>query len=204
MREKLTQRIVEREWAMFSTVSNVGGPAACQSDPASFAIMRQSQFSVWPEELLESYLSDLEAADHEGRNLMSEKYAWMMETSSPGEFAKIAACLPAPDQASLALIEEIVAVNLKWKVELNERYPLLSGNGRALRAQDDSVRETSFETYLRGELKTYSPRSIRILHRHTTEQQGSGINGAASVLLSQARRYGYASLAEAEKACEKE
>jgi hypothetical protein len=201
MREKLVQRIVEREWAMFSTVSNVGGPADCQSDPASFAIMRTSQFSGWPGELLESYLADLEIAAREGRNLMSEKYAWMMESAFPGEFAKIAGCLPVPDQDSLALIEEIVAVNLEWKLELNERYPLLSGRGRILRAQDDSVRESSFETYLRGELKTYSPRSLRILHRHTAEQQENGVNGAEAVLLNQVRQYGYASPAEAEKAC---
>jgi hypothetical protein len=39
------------------------------------------------------------------------------------------------------------------------------------------------------------------LHRHTAERKKSVINGAEAVLLSPARRYGYASLAEAEKAC---
>jgi hypothetical protein len=201
VRESLIRQVVEQEWTMFSAVSSLEGPAGCQSDPATFAIMRQSQINDWPEDLLESYLADLAAASREGRNLMSEKYAWMMEAALPGEFAAIAGRLPVPDRETLALIEEIVAVNLEWKTELNARCPRLGGRGRALRARDDSARETSFETYLRGELKTYSSRSIRILHRHTAERKKSGINGAEAVLLSQARRYGYASLAEAEKAC---
>jgi len=200
MRQKLVQDIVEREWAMFSAVVGADGPAGCQSDPASFAVMRKSQFSDWPSELLESYLADLKAAAVAGRNLMSEKYAWMMESTFPDEFAKIAGRLPAPDQAALALIEEIVAAHLEWKRELHERYPLLGGRGRALRAQDAGARETSFESYLAGELKTYSPRSIHLLHRHTAEQKNNGVNGAEVVLLSQARQQGYASLDEAEKA----
>ena len=183
---------------MFSAVSNLGGPSGCQSDPATFAIMRQSQIGAWPEELLKSYLADLTAASREGRNLMSEKYAWMMESAFPDEFKKIALRLPVIDQETRARIQEIVAVNLAWKTELNARYPKLNGRGRAIRARDDSAWETSFETYLTGELKTYSPRSIRILHKHTKEQQRNGINGVAAVLLNQVRQYGYASLAEAE------
>jgi hypothetical protein len=186
---------------MFSTVSNVGGPADCQSDPASFAIMRQSQIGVWPEKLLESLLADLTAASLAGRNLMTEKYAWMMETSFPDEFKAVADRLPTVDRETLALIGEIVAVNLEWKTELSALYPHLSGRGRAIRARDAGAWETSFETYLEGELKTYSPHSLRILHEHTLEQKKNGVNGAQEVLLGQVRQYGYSSLAEAEKAC---
>ncbi|MDR0466796.1 MAG: DUF4125 family protein [Deltaproteobacteria bacterium] len=201
MRESLIRQIVEREWTMFSTVSNVGGPADCQSDPASFAIMRQSQIGVWPEKLLESLLADLTAASLAGRNLMTEKYAWMMETSFPDEFKAVADRLPTVDRETLALIGEIVAVNLEWKTELSALYPHLSGRGRAIRARDAGAWETSFETYLEGELKTYSPHSLRILHEHTLEQKKNGVNGAQEVLLGQVRQYGYSSLAEAEKAC---
>jgi hypothetical protein len=201
MNKSRIRDIVDQEWRMFSTVSNVGGPAACQLDPDTFALMRQSQVSAWPEELLESYLADLAAASREGRNLMSVKYAWMMESTFPGEFRAIAGRLPIIDRTTLALIEEIVAVNVEWKAELSARYPRLSGRGRPIHTRDDSAWETSFETYHRGELKTYSPRSVRILHRHTGEQKRSGINGAAAVLLHQVQQSGYTSLDEAEQAC---
>ena len=79
MTRELIENIVDREWSMFDRVRNEGGRASCQNDPATFRIMRTSQFMTWPEDLLRSYLADLEAADRVGRNLLTEKYAFMME-----------------------------------------------------------------------------------------------------------------------------
>ncbi len=200
MRKTLSTEILEREWKMFSTVANAGGKANCQEDPETFRIMRGSQIGDWPDELLASWLEDLRQAGRAGRNLMSEKYARMMEATFPAEYERLAAGLPSPAQETLALIEEIVAVNLDWKMEIAGRYPALNGRGRPIYTQDDSRWETSFETYLRGELKTYSAKTNRLLHAFTLKQKRGGVNGVETTLLAQVKMYGYASLAEAEKA----
>ncbi len=200
MAKSLPEEIVRLEWEMFSAVSNVGGQASCQRDPDTFAIMRRSQAESWPEDVQESWLGDLEEAKRNGRNLMSEKYAWMMESTFPREFLRIADRLPRIDEKTLALIEEIVSANVAWKLETAEKYPRLNGQGRAVRTAEDSPWSTSFETYLRGELKTYSPETLRRLHRHTRQLLKEGINGAERTLLNQSKRYGYASLAAAEQA----
>ena len=170
MRDELMSEIIKLEWDMFSHVSNVGGPASCQMRPDTFKIMRKSQAATWSDELLASYLEDLKAATREGRNIMAEKYARMMESTFPEEYRKLAASLPPVDKESLQKIEEIVAINVGWKAELFDRYPRLSGKGRPLRTSEDSTGETSFETYLRGELKTYSARTITLLLELTSNR----------------------------------
>ena len=187
MRDELMSEIIKLEWDMFSHVSNVGGPASCQMRPDTFKIMRKSQAATWSDELLASYLEDLKTATREGRNIMTEKYD-----------RKLAASLPPVDKETLQKIEEIVAINVGWKAELFDRYPRLSGKGRPLRTSEDSAMETSFETYLRGELKTYSARTITLLHELTLRQQQDGVNGAALNLLNQVQQYGYATLEQAE------
>ncbi len=198
MRDELMSEIIKLEWEMFSHVSNVGGPASCQMRPDTFKIMRKSQAATWSDELLASYLEDLKAATRDGRNIMTEKYARMMESTFPEEYRKLAASLPPVDRETLRKIEEIVAINVSWKAELFDRYPRLSGKGRPLRTSEDSAMETSFETYLRGELKTYSARTITLLHELTLRQQQDGVNGAELNLLNQVQQYGYATLEQAE------
>lgn len=68
-KDELIDAIVQIEWPMFAGVNNEGGKAACQMDLATFRIMRISQYSAWGEELLESCLADLRAAQNQGRNL---------------------------------------------------------------------------------------------------------------------------------------
>ena len=190
MRDELMSEIIKLEWDMFSHVSNVGGPASCQMRPDTFKIMRKSQAATWSDELLASYLEDLKAATREGRNIMTEKYARMMESTFPEEYRKLAASLPPVDKETLQKIEEIVAINVGWKAELFDRYPRLSGKGRPLRTSEDSTGETSFETY--------SARTITLLHELTLRQQQDGVNGAALNLLNQVQQYGYATLEQAE------
>ena len=120
------------------------------------------------------------------------------DTTFPEEYRKLAASRPPVDKETLQKIEEIVAINVGWKAELFDRYPRLSGKGRPLRTSEDSAMETSFETYLRGELKTYSARTITLLHELTLRQQQDGVNGAALNLLNQVQQYGYATLEQAE------
>lgn len=196
------EEVIALEWDMFSKVSNKGGKASCQSAPGTFVIMRHSQLDGWPKELLTSYRADLRSARQEGRNLVAEKYARMMESTHPEEYVHLSSELPVRTEYDLNLIEEIVAVNLAWKEEILRLFPALSGRGRALRTSEDTPWLTSFETYLRGELKTCSHETLLLLREHTLTQKAQGQNAVRDTLLRQARQYGYASLEEAEKSCE--
>jgi hypothetical protein len=200
MKAHLLDEIINIEWNMFSSVSNMGGKAYCQYDSATFETMRRSQFGTWSEDILVSYRDDLLCAARQGRNLMSEKYARMMENTWPEEFGALANELPAVDEETLVKIENIIAINVEWKKAACVKYPTLSGKGRPVTSNEDSRNDTSFETYLRGELKTYSPKTIRLLYDYTRAQQHDGQNGVEANLSMQARQYGYTSLEEAEYA----
>ncbi|MEG2173435.1 MAG: DUF4125 family protein [Desulfovibrionaceae bacterium] len=188
------EQIVNIEWEMFSQVHNADGPMGCQTDRTTFKVMRSSQAESWPQNVLESWLHDLETAKCEGRNLMSEKYAWMMESTFPEEFSRLAGSLPAVDSTTLSLIEDIVHAHVAWKLEIAQKYPRLNEKGRPVRSCEDGPWITSFETYLRGELKTYSPETVRRLHHHVQNLQARGENAAETTLQNQVRHYGYASL----------
>ena len=73
---------------MFDEVQNNGGRAECQNNPREFEIMRSSQLKTWSEDVLKSYLHDLTSAAYSKRNLLTEKYAYMMESTYPEEFAQ--------------------------------------------------------------------------------------------------------------------
>jgi len=90
-------RIIDIEWNMFQDVPNMGGKALCQEDPKTFEINRVSQFMGWSEAALESYLGDLTEAGKNGRNLLTEKYARMMELISPLEYASMEHLIPPLD-----------------------------------------------------------------------------------------------------------
>lgn len=192
-------RVLELEWSMFSAVQNVGGQASCQTDRKSFEVMRTSQARSLSHEVLESWLADLEEARRAGRNLMAEKYAWMMQSTAPAEFASLAPQLPVLDAESLSAVEEITARHVAWKADVEARYPLLSGRGRPLRTQEDNSWSTSFETYLRGELHTCSPRTLRLWRDLLRAQAAQGINVAERILLYQVQGHGYHDLATAER-----
>lgn len=197
-KNSLIERIVDIEWQMFSNVHNEGGKAACQMDLATFRIMRDSQCAAWDEQLLASWLADLEAAQKDGRNLMSEKYARMMESTFPEEYAKIADRLPPLDPLAAQRIEDIVAVHLKWKEDLDARFPHLGDRGRPVRSKDDSAGLPSLETYMRAELQTFSPETVALYHAATLKRAEQGDSEAEQNLLNQVRQYGFASLEEAE------
>lgn len=133
----LVDAVVTAEWEMFSNVQNVGGKASCQMDPKTFRIMRSSQMDNWDDELLGSYLEDLLNARLEGRNLVTEKYARMMESTFPEEYAQLADSLPPLDPEAMAQVDDIVAAHVSWKEDLDSRFPSLADRGRPLRSRDD-------------------------------------------------------------------
>lgn len=160
-RARVAEAVVEHEWDQFQRVTGEGGRAGCQDDWPTFHQMRLSQFLVWPLSLLESYAADLDEADRTGRNLLTEKYARMMDSTEPDRYAReIAPYLPVLAPARMVRQEAVVATQLGWARAFRERYPRLGHAMRVLETSQDTLTSTSFETYLRGELGTYSDRTL--------------------------------------------
>ncbi|MDY6833203.1 MAG: DUF4125 family protein [Chloroflexota bacterium] len=198
-KEELVGEIVEGELTMFQSVPNVGGKALCQEDPKTFRIMRSSQFMSWSDEILESYLDDLREAIKVGRNLLTEKYAHMMESTSPSEYRKIRHMLPKLDPAVPSLIESIVDMMLGWEYEVAQKYPHIISRGRPLRRSDERPFVASVETYLRGELATYSQKTLRLYRDHLLELKSSNRNASELILANMVKQYGYVSLEDADQ-----
>lgn len=198
-RDAIMDQILDIEWEMFTNVNNADGKASCQMDRQTFLVMRTSQYAGWDEVLLASYLEDLRSAQHQGRNLMTEKYGRMMQTTFPEEYARIADFLPPLDPAAAERIEEIVTAHVQWKTALSEKYPHLGERGRPIRTRDDSAATTSMETYTRAELQTYSLKTLSLYHAATLKRLAEGRNEAEENLLNQVRQYGFADLEAAER-----
>lgn len=198
-RKNLIREICDLEWEMFDKVHNEGGRASCQNDAGFFRKMRLCQFETWNNEMLQSYRNDLLSARKEGRNLLMEKYAFMMESTCPGEFQALKASLPVISEEKAALIQEIVNVQVEWEREVDRMYPHVRAGGRPLTSDQDTMEITSFETYLRGELKTYSMETLHRYAEYVQKLKNSGLNLARFTAERTAIAYGYASLEEAER-----
>lgn len=198
-RNAAIEGIIKTEWEMFQKVQNIGGRAGCQNDWNTFHIMRYSQFSTWPDDLLKSYEKDLEKAISSERNLMVEKYAYMMEFTAPEYYKKeLASFLPKIDMESMLTIGEIKDYLISCEREIADKYPKLSKSGRPIQ-ESESEDFTSVETYAIGELKTYSKKTLGLYLDFIRVNRAAGKNTALKVLEATVRLYGYSSLEDAEK-----
>ena len=154
--EKLVEKIIEVEWQQFQLVKNEGGRAACQDDWTTFQIMRESQFINWPLEILESYAKDLMVAMDKNWNLVFEKYARMMKSTVPEKYKEVEAILPPISEERVKRMEKTIAIQTKWLEDFAVEYPNLMEAARYVHTSEDTEYETSSETYLRGELASYS------------------------------------------------
>lgn len=198
-KEELIQCIVRHEWKQFQQVKDVGGRAECQNDWQTFSIMRTSQFLTWDAVVLESYLADLDDAEKKEWNLMTEKYARMMADTHPAEYKKLAEYIPAQSQEHMQLQEKIIHQELIWAEELEQKYPALRSEGRSIYQSDNNNNMASIETYLRGELGTYSDRTLRLYFQMIENRTQAGINMEECNLQNMTKFYGYSSLEQAEK-----
>lgn len=194
------QSILALEWILFQQVQNIGGRAGCQDDRETFFLMRSSQLRAWNHVMRSSYLQDLREARTLGRNPLSEKYGYMMEHTDPVNFAAIRDSLPPISPEKQTLIDAIAAAHRDWAAETSVRYPRLTGRGRPTDSRADNPGTTSFETYLCGELATYSLRTLEHYLAYVRQLQTQGQNLHEMILHNTVVRYGYSGLDQAERA----
>lgn len=194
----LVNELVSLEWEAFDKVHNEGGRADCQDDWNTFSIMRKSQYLAWNEEMLKSYISDFHRANDRGWNLITEKYGRMMESTAPARYQEIKDSLPALPREKKEIIEEIVKIQVSWMEEFAREYPKAAGNARSIHSSEDNMYNTSYETYLRGELSTYSDQTLDLYGRFVADSWKQGKNLAKIIMENTAHLYGYASLEDLE------
>lgn len=194
----LIDELVRLEWEAFDQVDNEGGRADCQDDFNTFTIMRTSQYYNWTEEMLRSYIHDFHVANDRGWNLITEKYGRMMESTAPQRFMEIKDSFPAVCEEKKAIIEEIVKIQVSWMEEFAQRYPKAAGNARSIHTYEDNPFNTSYETYLRGEISTYSDETLDLYGRFIARLCQEGCNLAEMTMYNTAILYGYESLEDLE------
>ncbi len=195
-REYLIEEIVTMEWEAFDKVENKGGRADCQDDYGTFSIMRKSQYMTWNTEMLQSFLKDLQEAKEANWNLISEKYARMMESTFKEEYEKLKDQLPPVSEQKRQIVDEIVRVQVGWMEVFAKEYPKMAQNARVIHTSEDTCFSTSYETYLRGELLTYSDDTLKLYGQFIVSLVQENKNLAKMIMENTAKMYGYSSLAD--------
>ena len=80
------------------------------------------------------------------------------------------------------------------------KYPHLGGRGRSIHTAEDTPWDTSMETYLRGELGTYSDETLLRYKDMIAGYEREGKNLTEMKLTFMTFFYGYRSLDQAEQA----
>ena len=193
IKDPVINDIIQYEWDMFQQTENIGGRASCQDQYDTFYANRYSQHNALAQDTLESYRNDLAAAKATGRNLITEKYAFMMEFTDPEYYkANLEAHLPALSDEKASLIAQIVSRQILGYREYAARYPYMAGAGRPI---EEGGLDTSIKQYSVGEFRTYSDNTLRLLLRDV-ENSSNFVLDIQKTLIS---FYGYGSLEEAEE-----
>ncbi len=196
---ELVEEIARLEFEAFDKVKNEGGRASCQNDWATFSIMRKSQYLTWNRAMLLQYLYDFHREYHRGHNLIEEKYGRMMESTAPEKYREIKSHFPELTQEKKAIIEQIVGLQVGWMESFSAAYPVLAGNARKIHTSEDTAEDTSYETYLRGELGTYSDKMLELYGRYVVEYAHAGRNTAYDIMENSVKMYGYKDIDTAER-----
>lgn len=199
-KDELVSEIVKLEWNAFDKVENAGGRAGCQDDFSTFSVMRKSQYLAWSEELLGSFYLDFIRANENNWNLITEKYGRMMEYTVPEEYEAIKESFPPCSEKKRAIVDEIAKLQVEWMEEFARQYPKMAMQARSIRSETDTPFNTSYETYLKGELLTYSDQTLALYGKWIVDLERKGENLAKIIMTNTALLYGYTSLEAAEMA----
>ena len=200
---ELVDAVVKAEFTAFDLVKNEGGRAYCQNDWPTFSVMRKSQYLTWNRKMLLQYLYDFNREFSRGHNLITEKYGRMMESTANEKYLEIKDHFPELGEQKKAVIEQIVAVQMTMMEEFAGAHPDVAANARTLHTYEDNVIDTSYETYLRGEISTYSDKMLQLYGNYVVEKAMTGQNIARQTIENTAKLYGYDDLEAFENAINK-
>ena len=99
--------------------------------------------------------------------------------------------------------DAIVKQQLAWMEEYQAKYPVLASGNRLLYSSEDTPYDTSFQTYLLGELRTYSDSTLHTYWQFINELKKEGKSLALLTMEAEVKAYGYEGLDAAEKALSK-
>ncbi len=199
MDTKAVERLIDEEWSMFQQTNNIGGKAPCQDDFATFFIMRAAQMMALTDEIIQACFNDMMNAKKNGRNLVAEKYAYMMQFTAFEEYLRIAFMLPEISDEKAYLVRSITDKVIRWAEEAKQKYPAIAGSGRVLHAYDDSFNSTSIETYCYGEMATYSMETLVLINYYYEELLANGKNLWIMIQNNLTKMLGYSSIDQAEQ-----
>lgn len=198
-REDIINEIVKLEFEAFDKVENEGGRAACQNNWPFFYVMRKSQYMTWTDEMLVCIRNLWLENKAKGWNMITEKYGRMMEHTVPDEYEKIKENFPVRSDKTRAIVNQIAQIQVKWMQDFAKEYPKLASNARDITSDADEIDNTSYETYLKGELLTYSDELLKLYGKFVVNLAREGKNLAYMTIENTAHLQGYETLEQAEK-----
>ena len=122
-----------------------------------------------------------------------------MKYNSPQEYEKVKDILESPSKNKITLVEKIMSIYMEWEKEFFKKYPIFSSMGRPLYSTEDDNIETSIETYLRGELLSYSEKTLQLYLKYRIEMKGKNINLAIKNMDNLANMQGFKNSDEVEE-----
>ena len=122
-----------------------------------------------------------------------------MKTTSPEKYKELEASLPVRSEKREAITEEIVKIQVAWMEEFADKYPRMASNARSIHTYEDNEFNTSYETYLRGEIGTYGEETFVLYGRFISEMISNNKNLAYETMKNTAKLYGYESVEAAEQ-----
>ena len=143
---------------------------------ANFIVSRHAYWSMYSTPVLQSYLHDLEVARMRGHNLVTFKYGYMMAFTHPDEFLAIKDKLPPMSSTKISLVTAIMALYMKWELAIQAETPGYDTHHRPIQSKDNSMTHTSVETYMTGELQSYSEETLQCILAHFLQCSKNDIN----------------------------
>lgn len=181
-KEILITDVVSNEWEMFTNTNNIGRRSSCQDQKGNFIASRAAYWNMFDEQVLSSYLKDLSNAKSNRINLAAQKYGYMMESTDPDYFKTIKHLLAPVSNKKLKLVDSIMLIYMKWEESLISSS--LDNKNRVLYKQYDSKYNTSVETYMRGELTSYSEETLSLILAQFLKNVSDGENPVKNYLLT--------------------